>query len=174
MPGCDAEGEHKAPKSRDAINDYYWFCLVHVQEYNKAWDYFSGMSQIDIEAHIIRSMLWDRPTHRYDGNANMKENLYRKAWQTYNFTEEEPTREQKQDKRQIDHNTPEFQAMSIMGLAPPLTLASIKVRYKELVKKHHPDVNGGNPESEELLKSINMAYTILKLACEKFDKIAAE
>ena len=67
--------------------------------------------------------------------------------------------------------TPEFEAMAIMGLEPPLSLAAIKTRYKALVKKHHPDVNQGDAQSGELLKSINMAYTILKAAYEKYEVI---
>lgn len=58
-----------------------------------------------------------------------------------------------------------------MGLAPPVDLRLIKTRYKELAKKHHPDLRPDDPEAEELLKRINMAYTILKIAYEKFEKI---
>jgi hypothetical protein len=167
MPGCPDEGAHKAPMNR-GLQDYYWFCLEHVQEYNKAWDFFSGMGPQEIEEQLIRSMLWDRPTKRYDGFAALEENLHRKAWQTYHYTEKEPPKPKAPG---VDPNTPEFQALAIMGLEPPLNMKTIKARYKELAKKHHPDVNGGDPASEELLKSINMAYTILKLSFEKYEKL---
>jgi DnaJ-domain-containing protein 1 len=171
MPGCPDAGEQKAPRDR-SLAGHYWFCLEHVQEYNKAWDFFSGMSQQEIENQIVRSMLWDRPTRRYDGFAALEESLHRKAWQTYNYTDKEPPKEAPgKQPPPIDRNTPEFQAMAIMGLEPPLTMKVIKTRYKELAKKHHPDVNGGSQESEELLKSINMAYTILKLSFEKFAEL---
>jgi hypothetical protein len=168
MPGCPDQGEHKAPRDR-TLSSHYWFCLNHVQDYNKAWDYFSGMSQTEIEDHIVRSMLWDRPTKRFDGFAVLEENLHRKAWQTYHYTDKEPPKQG--EKPQIERTSPEFQALAIMGLEPPLTMKQIKARYKELAKKHHPDVNNGDPASEELLKSINMAYTILKLSFEKFEKL---
>ena len=61
--------------------------------------------------------------------------------------------------------------MALMGLCPPVTLEEIKTRYKTLAKKHHPDLNKNNPESEELLKKINMAYTILKLAFEEYKNL---
>ena len=61
--------------------------------------------------------------------------------------------------------------MAIMGLKPPVTLDELKTRYKTLAKKHHPDLNQGNPQSEELLKQINMAYTILKLAFEEYKRL---
>lgn len=168
MPGCAAGGTHKAPKSR-SLSDYYWFCYQHVEEYNRAWDFFSGMSQKDIEGQIVRSTLWDRDTRRYDGMAALEANLYRKAWQTYHFTEKKPPKEK--TTVGISSDSPEFQAMAIMGLEPPLAMTTIKMRYKELVKKYHPDVNRDDPGAEELLKSINMAYTILKIACEKYEKM---
>jgi hypothetical protein len=168
MPGCPAVGEHKAPRDR-SLKDHYRFCLDHVQEYNKAWNYFEGMQQKDIEDHIVSSMLWDRPTKRYDGMAHLEEQLYRKAWQTYHFTDKDPPK--KEAFSSIDRNTPEFQALAIMGLEPPLDMKAAKQRYKELVKKYHPDVNRHDPKAEELLKSINMAYTILKLSFEKYEKL---
>ena len=58
-----------------------------------------------------------------------------------------------------------------MGLEPPVTLPVIKKKYKELAKKYHPDLNQNDRKAEELLKQINMAYTILKLAYEKFEDL---
>jgi curved DNA-binding protein CbpA len=41
-------------------------------------------------------------------------------------------------------------------------LTELKSRYKEFVKKLHPDVNGGDPAAEDRLKEINQAYAALK------------
>ena len=60
-PGCSCAGDYRAPKSRE-LSDYYWFCLDHVREYNKAWDYFAGLSSDAIEAHIRNASVWERPT----------------------------------------------------------------------------------------------------------------
>jgi curved DNA-binding protein CbpA len=49
-----------------------------------------------------------------------------------------------------------------MELTPPVTLEGLKTRYKELVKRHHPDANGGDKEAEERLKLVNQAYATLK------------
>jgi DnaJ-domain-containing protein 1 len=179
MPGCSLEAEHKAPKDR-SLKEHYWFCFDHVQEYNKAWDFFSGMSQQDIEDHIIRSALWDRPTRRFDNYANMEEHLRQTAWKTYGFSGAEKNDQQQNDKEQknyeapLSSDAPEFEAMAVMGLAPPLDIDVIKKRYKELAKKYHPDINKDDPKAEELLKRINMAYTILKLAHEKYAKLPEE
>lgn len=172
MPECKECGEFKAPKDR-GLKEYYWFCLPHIQEYNKAWDFFSGMSPADIEHHINTSTVWDRPTRRFDNMAAAAEALKTKAWQAYNFTDDEPSKERTSSSYsgQISRNTPEMEALAIMGLEPPITLDEIKAKYKILVKKHHPDHIGQNKESEDLLKKINMAYTVLKLAYQKFEDL---
>jgi hypothetical protein len=166
MPGCAGHGEYKAPKHR-GLNEYYHFCLDHVREYNSAWDFFSGMANHEVEEHMVNSIYGDRPTRRFD-MPGMAEALRRKAWQTYNFTDEEPPRGYTSKE---NRNTPEFEALAIMGLEPPVTLGVVKSKYKELAKKHHPDLNKGCKKSEELLKTINMAYTILKLSYEKFEEL---
>ncbi len=164
MPGCPLQGDHRAPKDR-ALSDYYWFCLDHVSEYNKAWNFFSGMSDSEVESHIVGARYGHRPTWRYDTN-QAEDALRRKAWQSYNFTEKEPPGANAGPAARA--NTPEGEALAIMGLRPPVTLEEIKARYKALAKQHHPDLNKGSRESEDLLKSINMAYTILKVAYEQF------
>ena len=60
-----------------------------------------------------------------------------------------PTRQQRQDLAQLD-------------LDETATLQDIKMRYKQLVKRFHPDANGGDKKAEERFKSINEAYTNLK------------
>ncbi|MGQ0526724.1 MAG: J domain-containing protein [Alphaproteobacteria bacterium] len=172
MPGCREQGAHKAPKSRD-LKEYYWFCLDHVKEYNKAWNYFEGMTGEQVEDQIINSFYGDRPTRRYDQHLFSFESLYRKSWQTYQF-DEEPPQDRKSSPFGGDRNSAEYEALMIMGLEAPVTLDVIKTRYKKLAKKYHPDLNRGDKECEELLKGVNMAYTILKLAYQKFEDLPSE
>jgi hypothetical protein len=170
MPGCRETAQHRAPKHR-ALNEHYWFCLDHVKEYNEAWDFFSGMSTHEVEQHIIDSVYGHRPTRRFDMHAVAEEALRVRGWQAYRFTEKEPEKPDMNGGPAMNRNTPEYEALVIMGLEPPVKLADIKARYKTLAKKHHPDLNKGCPKSEELLKGINMAYTILKVAYEQFEKL---
>lgn len=167
VPDCPLKGEYKAPKDR-TLKQHYWFCLEHVQDYNKAWNYFSGMSTNEMEDYINKATVWDRPTRRYDSLAMQTDKLRKKAWQTYHYADDEPPQEKK-DNRHISRQTPEFEALSIMGLEPPITLDEIKAKYKILAKKYHPDLNKEDADAEELLKKINMAYTILKLSYQKYE-----
>ena len=173
MPGCRDHGEYRAPRDR-SLTDNYWFCFEHVKDYNAAWDFFSGMNDTEVEAQILNSLYGDRPTWRYDVDGAAAEAIKRAAWQAYNYTDQEPPKEEfKRNKSHgLNPNTPEVEALTIMGLEPPVTLVEIKARYKELAKKYHPDLNH-DKEAEDLLKTINMAYTILKLSYGKFEKLSA-
>ena len=48
-PKCNEKGEYRAPKSRVMLNKYFYFCLDHIKEYNKSWDFYKGMSVEQIE-----------------------------------------------------------------------------------------------------------------------------
>jgi DnaJ-domain-containing protein 1 len=176
MPGCPHEGTFRAPKDR-SLSDHYWFCEMHIVDYNNAWNFFDGMNEREVEEHILKSMFGDRPTWRYDVDGMGEENLRRKAWEFYGAGEnpdEKSSRawsEYEQHRNTVDKNTVEFEALSIFDLEPPLTLDDIKKRYKELAKKYHPDINKNDPKAEERLKQVNMAYTVLKLAFQKFDQL---
>ena len=172
MPGCDLEGDFKAPKDRD-LKEYYKFCQDHIKDYNKAWNFFENMSEEEIQAHIRNNIYGQRPTCRQNPDKDYTEELYRKAEQTYRYNEERPKSERyrKTSDSFIKQDTPETEAMLVMELSPPLTLKSIKKKYKELAKQFHPDFNPGNKEAEDRLKEINMAYTILKVAYENYEKI---
>jgi len=173
MPGCVGHGEFRAPKDR-SLSDHYWFCQEHIADYNAAWDFFSGMHPDEVEKSILNSLYGDRPTWRFDVNGAMAEALRTKMWQTYHFTDEAPPKDETHTRTTTNNpNTPEFQAMALMQLEAPLSLDKIKTRYKELAKKYHPDLNPGDKKAEELLKEINMAYTILKLSFAKFEKLDA-
>lgn len=173
MPSCGAAGEHRAPKDR-SLSDYYHFCMDHAREYNKAWNFFEGMSTHDVEEHIYNSMYGDRPTWKYGVNGNAEEALYHQAWKMEHGEDSEPPPNKEQRQRDSigeSQHSKEYEAMAIMGLEPPLTFEAIKLKYRSLAMKHHPDRNRGCQKSEELLKTINMAYTILKLAYENFEKL---
>lgn len=167
MPGCVDNGEYKAPKHR-ALDEYYRFCTNHVQEYNKAWDFFSGMSAHEVQDHMSSSRYGDRPTWKYAADKDTEEELYKAAQNTYgNYGDKEKSNNNKR-KFDGDKNTPEHEAMALMGLSPPITLDEIKSRYKTLAKKYHPDLNRDDPSTQELFKTINMSYTILKLAFSEY------
>ena len=161
VPGCTSAGEFRAPKARDRLNDYYWFCLEHVREYNRAWNYYAGMSEAEVEADLRRSTTWNRPSWPF-GTAAKGEGP---AWgfrDPFDLFDGESPNGERHDPSQPRPQSAEEKAFQTMHLSPPVTIAELKAQYKSLVKIHHPDANGGDREAEERLKLINDAYTTLK------------
>lgn len=173
MPDCRETADHRAPKHR-GLNEYYNFCFNHAKEYNKAWNFFDGMSNVEVEDYMTNSLYGNRPTWKYgvDGSTP-EEELFREAQSHYFYSEDQKQHTEQKNKKTLygDRTSAEHEAMALMGLEPPVELEDIKKRYKKLAKKYHPDLNRDNPNAEELLKKINMAYTILKLAFEDYKKL---
>ena len=158
-PGCAAGGTYRAPRSRRALDTFFWFCLDHVRLYNAQWNYYAGMSAGEIEAEIRNDTVWQRPTWPLGGRAGLRFGTRVRDFGLFGFEEEETGHERREAKRPL---TEQERALAVFDLALPLTLVSLKARYKELVKRHHPDAHGGDKAAEERLKVINQAYSTLK------------
>lgn len=156
-PACAGEGEYRAPRDRDRLEDYYWFCLEHVRAYNAKWDFYKGMSSDEIEAEIRRSTTWQRPTWPLGAKTSNRRFTFA-INDPLGLFEDEQEEVRKARTRPL---TPEELAMKVLGLEGPLTVQLLKARYKGLVKLHHPDANGGDKMAEEKFKEINQAYTTL-------------
>lgn len=164
VPSCDCAGEYRAPKARDRLNDYFWFCLDHVREYNKAWDFYAGMSEGEIERHLRYDTSWQRPTWPM-GNWRVRENALRdEALRGYRFGDAGQRARAEEEAARRPPRTEEDAALETLDLQAPVDFVRIKARYRELVKLHHPDANGGDKQAEERLKLINQAYNALKAA----------
>ena len=161
---CENKGEFKAPKSRISLNDYFYFCLDHIKEYNKSWDFYKGLSVNQIESSMREDIIWNRPSWPLKGNP------YKVMEQIDNFFNdklEEINGKFNNDRffqnKLIDEkmSKEENKALFILRIKLPLNLEKIKKNYKKLVKIFHPDVNGNNKKAEEKFKEINKSYKIL-------------
>jgi len=160
-PGCAAAGEYRAPKSRHNLSDYWWFCLDHVRAYNASWDFYKGMSPTEIEAALRADTSWQRPTWplgRVGGAARLDEAVLRDPLGGLGGLRAAARR-----RPEPQTAPPELrQPLATLGLDWPVTLEAVKIRYKELAKRHHPDANNGDRSAEERLKTINLAYATLR------------
>ena len=159
--GCGEPAAYRAPRSRERLADYMWLCLEHVRAYNKAWDYYAGMSVAEIEAHVRADTTWRRPswpfgTGHEEGCANPRD--------PFDLFPGEQRAAHDGSERLSPADAAEKQALDVMNLSPPVTAETVKLRYKELVKQLHPDVNGGDRRAEERLKLVNDAYRTLSAA----------
>ena len=146
------------------LNEYYFFCLDHIKEYNKSWDFYKGLSVNQIETSMREDIIWNRPSWHLKGNPH-------KVIEQINIFFNEELNELNNGKGDNTHfkskvineklTIEENNSLSILDVRLPLTMDKIKKNYKKLVKIFHPDVNGNNKKAEEKFKEINEAYKTL-------------
>lgn len=167
MKGCSEEALYRAPKGRGKEGQYFWFCLDHVREYNKSYNYFQGMKDDDVIAYQRDAVTGHRPTSPI-GVRGRRGRAARNAWSGMIddpfglFGSGEHAPEAEPETRRV--SGPERHAFEVMGLEPGASKEAIKSRYKTLVKRHHPDANQGDRSSEDRLRSIINAYNALRRA----------
>jgi curved DNA-binding protein CbpA len=168
VAGCAHLGEYRAPKSRESLREYYWFCLDHVREYNQKWDFFKGMTPGEIETHMQRSVTWDLPTWRMTQAGAIEEETRRKIYRHFSggriFGEFSFDSMEEEQRHGTEPPSPVRDALKTIGLDVGASWTHIKARYKTLAKTYHPDIAGNDATAEEHLKKINLAYSILKLS----------
>jgi curved DNA-binding protein CbpA len=171
---CHEAGEFRAPKSRllDRGNpeDYQWFCLAHIREFNKSWNFFDGMSDDEVLRYKDEDITGHRPTWKM-GSRTAKSRHDFNYDDPFDFGEEMGTKDSsrnngKSDAPPIDKQ--ERDALAVLNLRPGSSLNDIKRRHKELAKKYHPDIRGGDKKAEEILKNINQAYTHLRSCANSY------
>ena len=161
---CFNNGKYKAPKSRSKLNSYYYFCLDHVKEYNKSWDFYKGLSVDQIELSIRKDTVWDRPSWPLTGNPNEIINQINNLLDSdYSLFEKEKDLQKFLKNKIFNENlTPlEQKYIDVLGISIPINVNKIKKAYKKLVKIFHPDVNKDRKVAEKRFKEINEAYKVL-------------
>jgi hypothetical protein len=170
--GCGHAGGYRAPKGRLREGEYHNFCLDHVREYNKAYNYFAGMPDDDIAAYQRSASTGHRPTWAIGADRAKDSAPFANghAWSAAfsdpfgifggAFRHHEPQPEAEQPQRHLRPlEERSFRALDLEGSE---TGAEIKARYKSLVKLLHPDANGGDRSSEDRLRQIIQAYHYLR------------
>ena len=181
-PGCAELAPYRAPVSPERIAEYQWFCLDHVRIYNRSWNYYVGMSDAEMEAHIRSDGTWNRPTWPLGdgplaGKVDAGAAAYRLdgVYDPFGALKGQFHGQGTSAPPPPELSAAEKRAFSVLGLEFPVSIEEVKARYKTLVKRHHPDANNGSKDAEERLKRINEAYKILKNSLNnglKTDKVA--
>ncbi len=168
-PGCQEEARFPAPKSRERQDGRWHFCLDHVRQYNAGWDFFRGMTDADIEKYQREDALGHRPTWKLgtkpqdeDPKVWVKDDLGILADVGIRMGEARPksTAELRLPPREREAFV--TLGFELAGLSLPLGKGVLKKQYKTMVKRYHPDANGGDKEAEERLKTITQAYAYLQ------------
>ncbi len=170
--GCCEKAEHRAPKGRGRDGEYFLFCLDHVRTYNATYNYFDGMTDGDVAKFIKEAATGHRPTWKMGVNPEAPGVKGRKS-ATDGTGMHDPhgvmaARARRTaaagEERRRQLRPLERKSLAALDLNQDADKATIKSRFKELVKLHHPDANGGDRRSEEKLREIIQAYNYLKQA----------
>ena len=166
-------GTHRAPVGRMKEGEYFRFCFDHVREYNKGFNYFSGVPDTEIARFQKEAMTGHRPTWTMgvNGASRVLRRISRRsvpaapATTTACATRSTCSRRPgPREPRERKAKPLEAKALETLGLDTKATGKDIKARYKELVKRHHPDANGGDRGSEDRFRDVLQAYRVLKQA----------
>jgi DnaJ domain len=165
--GCKEKATHRAPKGRGREKDYWRFCLDHVRAYNQSYNYFKGMSDASVMAYQKDALTGHRPTWKMGtGKGTVRPDFQTFAGQgdPFGLFGEGLRAEQKARAETRPVRNAERKALDTLGLEVGATARQVKMRFKELVKRHHPDANGGDRSTEDRLVEIIQSYNYLKSA----------
>ena len=176
-PKCKAPGTHRAPKGRQREREYWQFCLDHVREYNHSYNFFAGMSLEDVARYQKDAVVGHRPTWKMGMNGGRATSRSHSArfhpefagandpfgvFREFGGPAGARPESERAEFRAV--RNAERKALDSLGLEADASAEDVKARFKALVKRHHPDANGGDRSSEDKLREIIQAYNYLKSA----------
>ena len=157
---CNKSGEYKAPVERDNSKKYRLLCLEHIKEFNKNWNYFNGMNDQQIYNFIKSDTTWHKPTQSFGSVDNFFKVLWNNTLKNDSQNNEiDPSFD---NMRQFRFDQNDIKSFRILGLNVGVKWSNVQKKFKNLVKKFHPDMNSGDKKFEDKLKNITLAYTQLK------------
>jgi hypothetical protein len=170
-PGCEAPGEFRAPSEEGASNGYEgprpyrWFCLDHVREFNARYNFFNGMSPDEIHDAQRPFAGWERETRAFaTGGADRPPKWadFSDPLDAIGARFQRKMEEARKDGRPLSEN--DRKSLRVLGLPTDVDRRGLRQRYAELVRRYHPDRNGGDRSHEKALQDVITAYTQLKSA----------
>jgi len=151
-----------------------------VRGYNKSYNYFAGMSDSDVMSWQRRSVTGHRPTWplgaraphtgRHEAEASHGQAAHAQAEERihdpFDLFGNGSTRHDRGHSRGHDRGRPvrgaDLKQLHSLGLDETATPDQVKAQYKTLVKRLHPDANGGSRANEDKLREIIQAYGRLR------------
>ena len=184
--GCPQDGSFPAPRDRNFLI-YYFFCRDHIAEYNKAWDYYRGMSTAEIEQDRTEDAHGRRPPWTAEVGSGPREEAFLRQQAARAHGRAHGTQTHARGARSGGPGTEGSTEHAFRRAKPPPArrglfpgtvrracrtlgydgeqalpaLEDLKAHYKALVRELHPDLNGADRDREEELKRVNAAYSVL-------------
>lgn len=168
-PGCAGAGEFRAPlldapvAGRDGPPPFRWLCLDHVRAFNAGYNFFDGMSADEIHLAQRPYAGWERESRAFSGTdrgprwADFADPLDAIAARF----RREPAPERTDGKPLSGQDRA---SLKVLDLPADADRPALRRRYSELVRRYHPDRNGGDRSHEARLRAVIDAYQQLRQA----------
>lgn len=177
-PACDEPGEFRAPGERppgfDGPGEYLWFCLDHVRQFNAGYDFFEGMTSEEMLRAQSPLGGWERETRAFRATAGIDsvprwadfaDPLEAISGRARKFRKSAQAANQPQHRADgISLTYDERRALEVMGLPLDADRKALRNSYAQMLRRYHPDHNGGNRRHEARLRSVVEAYQLLRKA----------
>jgi hypothetical protein len=163
--GCKETATNRAPKGRGGDKQYWNFCLKHVREYNQSYNFFAGMDDAAVLAYQKDALTGHRPTWKMGTGKRFERPDLRgvgDGGDPFELFGEGLRAEQQARAEARPVRNAERKALEVLSLEIGATPVEVKIRFKQLVKRYHPDANGGDRSTEERLVEIIQSYNYLK------------
>jgi DnaJ-domain-containing protein 1 len=139
-----------------------------VREYNNSYNFFAGMSEDAIAKYQKEALTGHRPTWKMGSIGGKRTRAAARDFRDADWAADDPfsllgecgpARTAPEGRKIFNAQR---RALDVLGLEADAKRADIKSKFKALVKRHHPDANGGDRGSEARLREIIQAYNYLK------------
>lgn len=166
--GCERIGHHRAPVGQEGEGLFFIFCLEHVKEYNKGYNYSSALSSPEVARYQKEAAVGGRRSlgsvFTQPEEAPLPSTARSGSAKTINARKSaERVQAHKVELQKRKLRVLEARAFETLGLSEDATPEEIRRRYKERLKQLHPDANNGSRASEAQLKASIEAHKLLKL-----------
>ena len=139
---CFEIGEYRAPIEKDNSKNFRLLCLKHVKEFNKNWNYFSGMNDEEVINFLKSDITWHKPTQGFSSSDNffkvLWNNVLNEGFDDLKF------KKHLNNDRNLKFNNNDIKAFAVLGISVGLKWDKIQQKFKKLVKKFHPDIKWGD------------------------------
>lgn len=176
--GCPNPGEFRAPpedvrNTADGPPRWRWLCQDHIREFNQQYNFFKGMSAEEIAAAQRPLAGWERETRAFSSAAATGTPPPR--WGDFSdpldaigarfrqrMAEARAESQPRADGRPLSGE--DRKALRVLGLAVDADRRALRGAYAALVRRYHPDHNGGDRSHEKALQDVIAAYAHLRRA----------
>lgn len=176
--GCENPGEFRAPpenvsRAHDGPPQWRWLCQEHIREFNQQYNFFKGMSAEEIAAAQRPYAGWERETRAF--SAAGVTGTPPPRWGDFSdpldaigarfrerMAEARANTQERADGKFLSPD--DRKALRTLGLSVDADRKALREAYTGLVRRFHPDHNGGDRSHEQALQDVIAAYGHLRKA----------